>query len=108
MLRAFPDTPDNSLTGASWIDIVDPIPAEIATFEKAFGLRVPTKEEVSEIETTSRLGGEHGPLYISAPLILTTGEGRGIVGPTGFVLSRARVLAVRFVQSATVDSVCHE
>ena len=62
MLHAFPDTPDNSLTGACWIDIVDPIPAEIAAFEKTFGLRVPAKEEVSEIETTSRLRVEHGAL----------------------------------------------
>ena len=104
MLRAFPDTPDNSLTGASWIDIVDPIPAEIATFEKAFGLRVPTKEEVSEIETTSRLRVEHGALYMSAPLILATGDEPWIVAPTGFVLSKTALLTVRFVQSAIFDS----
>jgi len=108
MLRAFPDTPDNSLTGASWIDIVDPIPAEIATFEKAFGLRVPTKEEVSEIETTSRLRVEHGALYMSAPLILTTGDEPWIVAPTGFVLSKTALLTVRFVQSAIFDSVRKE
>jgi len=45
MLRAFPDTTDNnSLTQASWIDVVEPTPGEIAAFEKAFELRVPTKE----------------------------------------------------------------
>ena len=105
MLRAFPDTPDNSLTGACWIDIVDPIPAEIAAFEKTFGLRVPAKEEVSEIETTSRLRVEHGALYMSAPLILATGDEPWIVAPTGFVLSKTALLTVRFVQSAIFDSV---
>src|SRR5215469_762034 len=108
MLRAFPDTPDNSLTGASWIDIVDPIPAEIATFEKAFGLRVPTKEEVSEIETTSRLRVEHGAMYMSAQRILTTGDEPWIVAPTGVVLSKTALLTVRFVQSAIFDSVRKE
>jgi magnesium transporter len=108
MLRAFPDTPDNSLTGASWIDIVDPIPAEIAAFEKAFGLRVPAKEEVSEIETTSRLRVEHGALYMSAPLILAAGDEPWIVAPTGFVLSKTALLTVRFVQSAIFDSVRKE
>ena len=108
MLRAFPDTPDNSLTGASWIDIVDPIPAEIAAFEKTFGLRVPAKEEVSEIETTSRLRVEHGALYMSAPLILATGDEPWIVAPTGFVLSKTALLTVRFVQSAIFDSVRKE
>jgi magnesium transporter len=108
MLRAFPDTPDNSLTGACWIDIVDPIPAEIAAFEKTFGLRVPAKEEVSEIETTSRLRVEHGALYMSAPLILATGDEPWIVAPTGFVLSKTALLTVRFVQSAIFDSVRKE
>ena len=104
MLRALPDTSDNSLTGACWIDIVDPIPAEIVAFEKTFGLRVPAKEEVSEIETTSRLRVEHGALYMSAPLILATGDEPWIVAPTGFVLSKTALLTVRFVQSAIFDS----
>ena len=108
MLHAFPDTPDNSLTGVCWIDIVDPIPAEIAAFEKTFGLRVPAKEEVSEIETTSRLRVEHGALYMSAPLILATGDEPWIVAPTGFVLSKTALLTVRFVQSAIFDSVRKE
>ena len=108
ILHAFPDTPDNSLTGACWIDIVDPIPAEIAAFEKTFGLRVPAKEEVSEIETTSRLRVEHGALYMSAPLILATGDEPWIVAPTGFVLSKTALLTVRFVQSAIFDSVRKE
>jgi len=108
MLRAFPDTTDNSLTQASWIDIVDPTPTEIAAFEKAFGLRVPMKEEVSEIETTSRLQVEHGALYMTAPLILATGDEPWIAAPTGFVLSKTVLLTVRFVQSAIFDSVSKE
>jgi hypothetical protein len=50
MLRAFPETTDirNSLAQARWIDLVDPTPAETAAFKKAFDLRVPTKEELSE------------------------------------------------------------
>jgi magnesium transporter len=89
MLRALPDTTDNnSLAQASWIDVVDPTPGEIATFEKAFELRVPTKEELSEIETTSRLRVDHGVLYMTAPLIITTGDEPWIAAPTGFVLSK--------------------
>jgi len=108
MLRAFPGTTDNSLTQASWIDIVDPTPTEIAAFEKAFSLRVPVKEEVSEIETTSRLQVERGALYMTAPLILATGDEPWIAAPTGFVLSKTVFLTVRFVQSAIFDSVSKE
>ena len=108
MLRAFPDTTDKSLTQASWIDLVDPTPTEIAAFEKVFDLRVPGKEELSEIETTSRLQVEHGALYMTAPLILVTGDEPWIVAPTGFVLSKTVLLTVRFVQSAIFDSVTKE
>jgi len=60
MLNALPIAPagGKSLGDAAWIDLIDPAPAEIAAFEKALGLRVPTKD-VSEIETTSRLEVEH-------------------------------------------------
>jgi magnesium transporter len=109
MLRAFPDTTDNnSLTQASWIDVVDPTPGEIAAFEKAFELRVPTKEELGEIETTSRLRVDHGVLYMTAPLIIATGDEPWIAAPTGFVLSKKVLLTVRFVQSTIFDSVSKE
>ena len=110
MLSAFPIASDlsKSLTGACWIDLVDPTPTEIAGFEKAFGLRVPTSEELSEIETTSRLRVEHGALYMTAPLIIATGDEPWIAAPTGFVLSKEVLLTVRFVQSAIFDSVKKE
>src|SRR6201982_114388 len=110
MLSAFPFSPNigASLTDASWIDLIDPTPAETAAFEKAFGLRVPTKEELSEIETTSRLRVEHGALYMTAPLILATGDEPWIAAPTGFVLSKTILLTVRFVQSTIFDSVGKE
>jgi magnesium transporter len=109
MLRAFPDTTDNnSLTQASWIDVVDPTPGEIAALEKAFELPVPTKEELSEIETTSRLRVDHGALYMTAPLIIATGDEPWIAAPTGFVLSKKVLLTVRFVQSTIFDSVSNE
>jgi magnesium transporter len=110
MLNAFPIASDigKSLTDACWIDLVDPTPTEAAAFEESFGLRVPTKEELSEIETTSRLQVEHNALYMTAPLILATGDEPWIAAPTGFVLSKAILLTVRFMQSTIFDSVSKE
>jgi magnesium transporter len=110
MLNAFPIASDmgKSLTDACWIDLVDPTPPEAAAFEKSFGLQVPTKEELSEIETTSRLRVDHGALYMTVPLILATGDEPWIVAPTGFVLSKTILLTVRFAQSTIFDSVSKE
>jgi magnesium transporter len=106
MLNAFPIASDigKSLTDACWIDLVDPTPTEAAAFEKSFGLQVPTKEELSEIETTSRLKFDHGALYMTVPLILATGDEPWIAAPTGFVLSKTILLTVRFLQTFGIYS----
>ena len=71
MLSALPIAADGkSLSNAVWVDLVDPSSTETAAFEKAFGLSVPNKDEVSEIETTSRLHVEQDTLYMTAPLIM--------------------------------------
>jgi magnesium transporter len=110
MLSAFPITPRSgkSLADACWIDLVDPTSTETAAFEKAFGLRVPTQEELSEIETTSRLQVDHDALYMTAPLIVAAGDEPWIAAPTGFVLSKTILLTVRYVQSTIFDSVSKE
>ncbi len=49
-----PRAEGTSLKNAAWVDLIDPSEAERSAFEQAFGLRVPTKEQIVEIETTSR------------------------------------------------------
>jgi magnesium transporter len=109
MLSALPIVPDSkSLSNAVWIDLVDPSSTETAAFEKTFELRVPNKDELREIETTSRLRVEHGALYMTAPLILATGDEPWIPAPTGFVLSKTVLLTIRFTGSAVFDAVRKE
>ena len=43
------------LAHQTWFDLVDPTEAERSAFERASGLRVPSKNELGEIEATSRL-----------------------------------------------------
>jgi len=109
MLSTLPITPDaKSLSNAAWVDLVDPSSTEIAAFEKAFGLHVPSKDELSEIETTSRLRVEHGALYMTTPLIIASGDEPWIPAPTGFVLSKTFLLTVRFTGSTIFDAVTKE
>ncbi|HWG07069.1 MAG TPA: CorA family divalent cation transporter [Beijerinckiaceae bacterium] len=110
MLGAYPTahTDGTSLAGAAWIDLIDPTPAERSAFEDVFGLQVPTKEDLGEIETTSRLQLEQDTLYMTAPLIFA-GEGEPwILAPTGFVLSKRVLMTVRFAKSAAFDTVIKE
>jgi magnesium transporter len=111
MLAAYPaHRPDAvSLKTAAWVDLIDPTPEEKSAFQKAFGLRVPTPDEVAEIEATSRLQVDHDVLYMTAPLILAKDNNEPwVVVPTGFVLSKHVFLTTRLEALPAFDVVATE
>jgi magnesium transporter len=109
MLLAYPDaSAGDALAQSGWIDLVDPSDAERAQFEHAFGLRVPTTDELGEIEATSRLQAENGALYMTAPLILAAANEPWIPVPSGFVLAKSVLLTVRFARSQQFDAVAKQ
>src|SRR5215831_7172693 len=92
-----------------WIDLVKPDSAEIAFVERATGLHVPSKDELSEIESSSRLRSRNGSLYLSTPLIYRAQSELPRSTPVGFVLTRDRLITVRFEElTAFANFVNHE
>src|SRR4051812_31539880 len=86
MLITFPDhaaagADPRALTAAHWVDLVDPTPEEIAQVESAFGISLPTRESLIEIEASSRLRAHEGTLYLSAPLISGTENDKWELAP---------------------------
>lgn len=110
MLCTYPShRPDATLLKtAAWVDLIVPSAEERAAVQKAFGLRVPTQDEVAEIEATSRLRVDHNTLYMTAPLILAKENEPWIVVPTGFVLSKHVLLTTRSERLTAFDVVIAE
>ena len=54
---------------AVWLDLYSPTHAEDKLVERALGIAVPTREEMQEIEVTSRLYVENGARYMTATLM---------------------------------------
>lgn len=81
--------------GIVWIDLTSPTAEEAAFVERAVGLHVPTREELSEIESSSRLRTEKGVLYLSMPAVYRQ-DGQPVATPLGFVLSADHLITVRF------------
>ena len=81
---------------AVWMDLVDPTDAERAASERITGLRVPSREEVSEIESSSRVSTENGIIYLNMPYSYLGEDGQSHVTPVGFVLSEKYLLTLRF------------
>lgn len=88
-----------------WIDLLKPEARETALIEKTTGLAVPTRDELSEIESSSRLRARDGALYLSAPLIYRPEPDQPLSTPVGFVLTRDRLITVRFAELPSFASV---
>ena len=80
----------------AWIDLLKPSAEEVAFVERTTGLAVPSIENLSEIESSSRLRIRNGAIYLSAPLIYRAGSDQPLATPVGFVLTCERLITVRF------------
>ncbi len=101
MIRIFPqgtasDTPDAAVRPPVWIDLLDPTPDEVAQAEAHCGLRIPTREQLSEIESSSRVSSENGALYLSAPLVAHPEADVSQLSPVGFILTPEKLVTVRW------------
>jgi magnesium transporter len=96
--------PKGDLREAAWIDLSSPSEAELQKVREVAGLEVPTQEQVSEIESTSRLAFEDGAYCLSTPLVSARSEGHLTVVPSGFVLSEKHLVTVHFAEVKAIDA----
>jgi magnesium transporter len=82
---------------AVWVDLCNPLPSEISSVERAFGMEVPTREEMGEIEASSRLYTENGALVMTAPILHRATAEFPESGVITFILLPETLVTVRFV-----------
>ncbi len=71
----------DGLAGLVWIDLESPDPAEERAVEAALGLDIPTREDMQEIEVSSRLYAEEGALFLTAQVVATPDGQDPAIGP---------------------------
>ena len=81
---------------AVWIDLVTPTVQEDKTVEKLLGIAVPTREEMQEIEVSSRLYVENGARYMTATLMCQSDTATPKTTPVTFILSSHKLVTVRY------------
>jgi len=98
-LPVSPGQPDDAPTRKSfWVDLLEPTEAEIAQVNLTWDLKVPSRAQLEEIETSSRLRTEGAILYLSMPLSVWPAADGTAPGPVGFVFSSRVLVTVRFVE----------
>ena len=96
-LERIPVTSDGEVPeGAVWFDLVNPSPTEDKIVERKVGIAVPTREEMQEIEITSRLYVENGARYMTATLMCQSDTDTPKTTPVTFILSGHRLITVRY------------
>jgi magnesium transporter len=81
---------------AVWFDLVNPTQQEDKLVERALGIAVPTREEMQEIEVTSRLYVENSARYMTATLMCQSDTANPKTTPVTFILGNHHLVTVRY------------
>src|ERR1700741_133097 len=81
---------------AVWIDMVTPTVQEDKVVEKLLGIAVPTREEMQEIEVSSRLYVENGARYMTATLMCQSDSATPKTTAVTFILAGHKLVTVRY------------
>jgi magnesium transporter len=81
---------------AVWIDLIKPTPEEDKAVERLAGIAVPTREDMQEIEISSRLYIENGARYMTATLMCHSDTDMPRTTAVTFILAGHRLVTVRY------------
>ncbi|MGQ0674497.1 MAG: magnesium transporter CorA family protein [Rhodospirillales bacterium] len=86
-----------------WIDLESPTREEAALVLKLTGVELPTREEMQEIEVSSRLYREGDADFLTAPIIHQTDTPKPEVTPVTFIVARSQLITVRYAHPRSID-----
>ena len=81
---------------AIWLDLVEPTVDEERLVEARLGVEVPTREEMREIESSSRLYEEGGALYLTATIVTKLDSDLPENAQVTFILKGSRLVTNRY------------
>lgn len=90
------DLTDRHLAEALWIDLEAPTDAEEDAVEAALGIDIPTREDMQEIEVSSRIYREGGVLFLTAQVIASPEAREAEIGPVTFAVLPDRLVTVHY------------
>jgi magnesium transporter len=97
-LKRLERSPDAPLPEeAVWLDLLEPTQEEERLVEARLGLNIPTREEMKEIETSSRLYEEAGALYLTATIVTKLDTHLPENAQITFILKDSRLVTNRYV-----------
>jgi magnesium transporter len=90
-----PVVPESAL----WVDLLEPTIAEEKLIESHFGVDVPTREEMKEIEASNRLYEDNGALYMTATVAAKLDTDRPVSTAVTFILKDSKLVTNRYLDT---------
>ena len=91
---------------AIWIELIEPTRQEEHAVEAMLSLALPTREEMAEIEVSSRLYIEDGGVFLTASLVVGADTDTPGLEPVTFVLAGDRLVTIRYVEPKAFVAFC--
>ncbi|MGE0627167.1 MAG: magnesium transporter CorA family protein [Hyphomicrobiaceae bacterium] len=114
-LKARPDAATSDK--AVWIDLISPTRDEEQQVERITGVAIPTREEMAEIEVSSRLYTELGSHFMTANIIYAVETPEPLAATVTFVLTNQHLITIRYAETRAFnlfltrarkgDAACH-
>ncbi|ASQ47147.1 magnesium transporter CorA family protein [Legionella clemsonensis] len=100
ILQAHEITKDNLslIDQAIWLDLIYPTQEEEQIVEHKLGLDIPTREEMLEIELSSRLYKSKEALFMTANMIAQSDTSDPKHEAISFVLTKEKLLTIRYIE----------
>jgi len=92
-------------TSAIWIDAIEPSEDERQQAAVLLGVPLPTRDQSSAIELSSRLRSYESVLRLNIPSYVRSHGETGLMTPLGFVVTPKMVATVRYADSLAFDQV---
>ena len=86
------------LKEALWIDLFSPTKEEEQWVESICGLLIPTRDEMKEIEFSSRLYEENSALFMTAQVILKSDSSEPKSDAITFIITQSQLITLRYVE----------
>jgi magnesium transporter len=81
-----------------WVDLLEPSKAEDLMMEKLLGISIPTREDLKDIEPSSRLYVEEKAVFMTASLVFRSDTDIPGLTDVGFILAAGRLVTIRYAE----------
>ena len=85
-----------------WVDLHCPTRDEELLVERFVGVAVPTRDELKDIEPSSRLYSEDGAIFMTASIVWRADSGQPELADIGFILAGSRLVTIRYAEPKSI------